>query len=150
MEADAGRPETADSFRASYPLHPEVLRTLTSSPHIAAPVRVAGLAGRNLQLVEHRVLRRLARAGIKLRAAGAARARRHAISEHLALKLGLLFRALAPMRSRANMRAVADGIDGHGHGATCGFPVPGGGAAAKTCRLAVRSDGTREPRSVAS
>ena len=27
---DASRPETADSFRASYPLHPEVLRTLTS------------------------------------------------------------------------------------------------------------------------
>ena len=27
---DAGRPETADSFRTSWPLHPEVLQTLTS------------------------------------------------------------------------------------------------------------------------
>ena len=30
LSTDAGRPETADSFRASYPLHPEVLQTLTS------------------------------------------------------------------------------------------------------------------------
>ncbi len=30
ISADAGRAETADSFRASYPLHPEVLQTLTS------------------------------------------------------------------------------------------------------------------------
>ena len=30
LAADAIRPETAESFRASYPLHPEVLQTLTS------------------------------------------------------------------------------------------------------------------------
>ena len=31
------------------------------------------------------------------------------------LMLGLLFRTLAPMRSRDNMRAVADGIEAMGH-----------------------------------
>ena len=34
-----------------------------------------------------------------------------ALSEDVALTLGLLFRALAPMRSRGRMRAVAEGID---------------------------------------
>ena len=36
-----------------------------ATPHIAAPLRVAGLRGRNLELVEHRVLKRLSRAGVK-------------------------------------------------------------------------------------
>ena len=82
-----------------------------ASPHVTAPVRIAGLAGRNLDLVEHSVLKRLARAGVKpgpvvSRATGA-----YALAEDVALTLGLLFRALAPMRDRDNMRAVAEGID---------------------------------------
>ena len=36
------------------------------------------------------------------------------LRNHLALTLGLLFRALAPMRSRDNMRAVAEGIEAMG------------------------------------
>ena len=32
-----------------------------ATPHVSAPVRIAGLRGRNLDLIEHRVLRRLAR-----------------------------------------------------------------------------------------
>lgn len=38
----------------------------------------------------------------------------HRISEDLALNLGLLFRVLAPMRSREAMRAVADGVEAMG------------------------------------
>jgi hypothetical protein len=38
----------------------------------------------------------------------------HRLTEDLALLLGLLFRTLAPMRSRENMRAVAEGIEGMG------------------------------------
>ena len=38
----------------------------------------------------------------------------HAIAEDDALRLGLLFRALAPMRSRDNVRAVAEGIEAMG------------------------------------
>ncbi len=81
-----------------------------ASPHLAAPLRLAGLRGRNLELVEHRVLKRLNQAGVKL---GTARANStgYAIGEDLALNLGLLFRVLAPMRNRDNIRAVAEGID---------------------------------------
>lgn len=39
----------------------------------------------------------------------------YALTEGMALTLGLLFRALAPIRSRENMRAVAEGIDTMGH-----------------------------------
>ena len=87
-----------------------------ATPQVAVPVRVAGLRGRNLGLVEHRVLRRLAQSGIRLGAGARARAAGeggdgHALSEDLALTLGLLFRALAPMRSRDNIVTVAEGIE---------------------------------------
>ena len=36
------------------------------------------------------------------------------LDEDLALNLGLLFRMLAPMRSRKNMRQVTDGIEAMG------------------------------------
>ena len=88
-----------------------------ATPQVTAPVRVAGLRGRNLSLVEHRVLQKLAQSGIRLGASARARAGGrndgggHALSEDLALTLGLLFRALAPMRSRDNMVTVAEGIE---------------------------------------
>ena len=85
-----------------------------ATPHVAAPVRIAGLRDRNLHLVEHRVLKRLARAGIRLGPHPGVQARGHVITEDVALTLGLLFRAIAPMRSRDNMRAVADGIEAMG------------------------------------
>jgi hypothetical protein len=89
-----------------------------STPQIKSRVRVAGLRGRALGLVEHRVLRRLAQAGVKLVGRrpelqlGAPQI--HSIDEHMALSLGLLFRVLAPMRSREKMLLVADGIEAMG------------------------------------
>jgi hypothetical protein len=90
-----------------------------ATPHIRSAVRVAGLRGRNLELVQHRVLRRLANAGVKLGPRRAlelvlAEPSAHAITEHLALMLGLLFRTLAPMRNRENMLRVAEGIEAMG------------------------------------
>ncbi|WP_230534161.1 DUF7680 family protein [Microvirga roseola] len=85
-----------------------------ASPHITAPTRIAGLRGRNLDLVEHRVLRRLSQAGIRLTGREGERKEGHRIEEDLALVLGLLFRTLAPMRSRDTMRAVAEGIEAMG------------------------------------
>ena len=88
-----------------------------ATPQIAAPTRVAGLRGRNLGLVEHRVLRRLAQSGIRLgsnargRAPSARGGSGQELTEDLALTLGLLFRTLAPMRNRESMRAVAEGIE---------------------------------------
>jgi hypothetical protein len=85
-----------------------------ASPQITAPTRIAGLHGRNLDLVEHRVLRRLAQAGIKpANALPGVKDGQH-VNEDLALFLGLLFRVLAPMRSRENIRAVADGVEAMG------------------------------------
>ena len=83
----------------------------TATPQVTSALRVAGLRGRNLDLIEHRVLKRLSRSGIKLGRSADAKRRGYALSEDLALTLGLLFRTLAPMRSRDNMRAVAEGIE---------------------------------------
>lgn len=82
-----------------------------ATPQITAPARVAGLKGRNLELIEHRVLKRLAQAGVKLTRPATNAKRGLALTEDLALYLGLLFRALAPMRSRDRMRAIAEGIE---------------------------------------
>jgi hypothetical protein len=84
-----------------------------ASPQMKSSMRVAGLRGRNLELVEHRVLRRLTQAGVRLPRA-TAQVRGYNITEDLALHLGLLFRALAPMRSRDRMRAVTEGIEAMG------------------------------------
>jgi hypothetical protein len=84
-----------------------------ASPHLTTSVRVAGLRGRNLELVEHRVLRRLNQAGMRL-PKSADKVRAYNCTEELALRLGLLFRALAPMRSRDRMRSVTEGIEAMG------------------------------------
>ena len=81
-----------------------------ATPHLTAPRRVGGLRGRNLELVEHRVRRRLAEVGVRPVAVGCEQVASK-LSEDVALRLGLLFRALAPMRSRDRMRAVAEGIE---------------------------------------
>ena len=82
-----------------------------ATPQVSCPLRVAGLRGRNLELVEHRVLKRLSRSGVKLSRRACAGKDGCALTEDLALTLGLLFRTLAPMRSRDRMRAVTEGIE---------------------------------------
>lgn len=84
-----------------------------ASPQVSAPVRLAGLRGRNLDLIEHRVLKLLRQAGVRFTPLSE-RKEAHPLGEDDALRLGLLFRALAPMRSRDNIRAVADGIEAMG------------------------------------
>ena len=81
-----------------------------ATPQLNAPRRVGGLRGRNLELVEHRVRRRLAAAGFRP-APLDGQPVSVTLTEDVALTLGLLFRTLAPMRSRERMRAVAEGID---------------------------------------
>lgn len=84
-----------------------------ATPNIQSPSRLAGLRGRNLELVEHRVIRRLKEAGVRIdilpiEGIGSP------IAEDAALRLALLFRTLAPMRSREAMRRVAEGIEAMG------------------------------------
>jgi len=86
----------------------------SATPHVTSAIRIAGLRGRNLDLVEHRVLKRLSQAGVKLGVGVDNRKRGYKLTEELALMLGLRFRSLAPMRSRDNMRAVAEGIEAMG------------------------------------
>lgn len=85
-----------------------------ASPHLKRPQRVAGLGGRNLTLIEHSLLRGLSGAGIKLGGLVLGEQRRFDLTEDLALNLGLLFRALAPMRNRDNMRVCSEGIQAMG------------------------------------
>lgn len=84
-----------------------------ASPQVAAPTRMAGLRGRNLDLVEHRVLKLLRQAGVGF-SPHRERTEARLLAEDDALRLGLLFRTLAPMRSRDNIRAVAEGIEAMG------------------------------------
>ena len=86
-----------------------------ATPQVTSPLRVAGLRGRNLDLVEHRVLKRLSQSGVKPIWSADTRKRGYRLTEDLALVLGLLFRTLAPMRKRDNMRAVTEGIEAMGH-----------------------------------
>ncbi len=82
-----------------------------ASPHVKRPECVARLRGPNMDLVEHRVLRRLSRAKVRLLRQAKAPGRGYPLPENEALVLGLLFRTLAPMRSRESMRAVTEGIE---------------------------------------
>lgn len=85
-----------------------------ATPQVKQPVRIAGLHGRNLALVEHRILRRLVKVGIGLGGIGNKERKTFPLDEDLALMLGLLFRVLAPMRNRDNMRYCAEGIEAMG------------------------------------
>jgi len=82
-----------------------------ATSHIKTPVYIAGLRGRNLALVEHRLLRRFKLAGIDLGGLPLDDLRRFSVNEDLAINIGLLFRALAPMRNREHMVAVSAGIE---------------------------------------
>lgn len=81
-----------------------------ATPQIERPVRLAGLKGRNLALIEHRVLWRLAAADVKLGRLTAT-VQAYALDEEAALFLGLVFRAIAPMRNRDNILACVEGIE---------------------------------------
>jgi hypothetical protein len=82
-----------------------------ATPHVRMPVYIAGLHGRNLGLVEHRLLKRLKAHRIDLAGLPLDDVRRSPVDEDIAINLGLLFRALAPMRNRAHILAVAQGIE---------------------------------------
>jgi hypothetical protein len=82
-----------------------------ATPHIKQPTYIAGLRGRNLSLIEHRLLRRMKQVRIDLVNLPAIDALRVPIDEDMAINLGLLLRVLAPMRNRVHIAAVAAGIE---------------------------------------
>ena len=85
-----------------------------ATPHIKQPKRVAGLGGRNLSLIEHRLLKQLQRSQIDPTGLMPKETRGYDLPEDEALRLGLLFRVLAPMRNRNHMRACTEGIEAMG------------------------------------
>ena len=87
----------------------------TAVPQLTSARRVARLRGPNLDLIEHRVLRLLAQSGVRLGPNSGDENGGYGVPEDVALVLGLLFRALAPMRNRASMRAVVEGIETMAH-----------------------------------
>ena len=82
-----------------------------ATPLIRRPVRIGALAGRNLELVQHRILRILAEQRIRLVGVPGRTGFSRPVPETLAVRLALIFRVLAPMRDRDRMWAVADGIE---------------------------------------
>ncbi|GBE30119.1 hypothetical protein BMS3Bbin04_01145 [bacterium BMS3Bbin04] len=82
-----------------------------ASPHLKQPRRIAGLRGGNLDLIQHRLLRQLSHEGIDPVGMMPGELRQFELSELSALRLGLLFRTLAPMRSRPRMAACTEGIE---------------------------------------
>lgn len=83
-----------------------------ATPEVKQPHYVGGLAGRNLGLVENRVLKQLKAAGVDFGSLRTGQQARANLDEEVALRLGLTFRTLAPMRNRTHMRAVGEGIEG--------------------------------------
>ncbi len=82
-----------------------------STPRLKEPEHVGTLYGAALRLVEVRILKRLVREKIQLGVLKPGKARVWPLDEEAALHLGLLFRALAPMRNTERIREVADGVD---------------------------------------
>ena len=85
-----------------------------ATSHLKVPKRVAGLHGRNLALIEPRLLRQLKQIGIDLTRLEAKKISHFALDEDYALRLGLMFRILAPMRNRDRMRECTEGIEAMG------------------------------------
>jgi hypothetical protein len=79
--------------------------------HLKGPKRIAGLHGRNLALIEPRLLRQFKQVGIDLTRLKDKEIKHFALDEDNALRLGLMFRILAPMRNRERMRECTEGIE---------------------------------------
>ena len=83
---------------------------VSATPSVISAQRTAWLRGPNLDIVEHRVLRRLAKPRGE---AVADVSRGYTLTAEIGLMPGLMFRALAPMRmrNRATTQAVGEGIE---------------------------------------
>lgn len=81
-----------------------------ATPYLTAPLKLAWLRGRNLALIQPRLLRYLARLKIEVSPLRRTAEQAFPLSEEWALRLGLLFRALAPMRNRENIGACAEAV----------------------------------------
>jgi hypothetical protein len=82
-----------------------------ATPRLKAPEHVATIQGPGLRIAENRLLKRLAREKIVLGSLKPGKTKRWPLDEEVALTLGLLFRALAPMKNLDRIRQVAAGVE---------------------------------------
>lgn len=82
-----------------------------ATPRLSAPEQIATLKGRPLELIEHRILKRLAREKIQVGNLAPGNQAGYPIDEDVALHLGLLFRTLAPMSNIDRIKTVSEAID---------------------------------------
>lgn len=82
-----------------------------ATPQITAPVRLAGLGGAKLALIESRILRQLGKEGGKIASLRTGDRLVVPLPEPEAARLVLLFRTLAPMRAREAMLACVQTIE---------------------------------------
>lgn len=82
-----------------------------ATPALSEAKRIAGLRGRNLDLVESRLFKQLRRGGIDPTGLRKHDKKTWKLAEDGALRLGLLFRTLAPMRRRENIGACSAAIE---------------------------------------
>ena len=85
--------------------------TSPSTPRLKVPEHVATIQGPGLRIAENRLLKRLAREKIVLGSLKPGKMKRWPLDEEVALTLGLLFRALAPMKNLDRIRQVAEGVE---------------------------------------
>lgn len=114
LESALGQPnyQLRVTYRGASDLHMEVWQLpAVATPHLVKPLRLGGLGGRHLALIEERVLRQLARSRVKLGKLLPHEPQVYSLTEEVALRLGLIFRVLAPMRSRDKMMACVIGIE---------------------------------------
>lgn len=86
----------------------------SATPHLKKPKRVAGLKGRNLALIEPRLIRQLKGWEIDLSSLKLNKEKEFDLDEVSALRFGLMFRILAPMRNRENIRMCTEGVEAMG------------------------------------
>jgi hypothetical protein len=82
-----------------------------ATPRLKVPEHLATIQGSSLRMLENRLLKRLARDRIVLGSLKPGKSKKWPLHEESALSLGLLFRALAPMKNLDRIRQVAEGIE---------------------------------------
>jgi hypothetical protein len=81
-----------------------------ATSHVTIPLKLASLRGRNLALIQPRLLRLMARLKIEVNSRTRKVEQSFPLPEEWALRLALLFRTLAPMRNREKIGTCAEAV----------------------------------------
>src|ERR1051326_6155670 len=82
-----------------------------ATPRLKTPEHVATIQGSSLRMLENKLLKRLAREKIVLGSLKPGKSKTWPLHEETSLSLGLLFRALAPMKNLDRIGQIAEGVE---------------------------------------